>query len=29
MGYLQRAGLGVLFAMMSIAIFNDVAQLLS
>jgi regulator of sigma E protease len=29
MGYLQRAGLGVLLAMMSIAIFNDVAQLLS
>ncbi|MFY8043982.1 MAG: RIP metalloprotease RseP, partial [Rhodoferax sp.] len=29
MGYLQSAGLGVLFAMMSIAIFNDVAQLLS
>lgn len=29
MGYLQRAGLGVLLAMMSIAVFNDVAQLLS
>ncbi|TAH12403.1 MAG: RIP metalloprotease RseP [Curvibacter sp.] len=29
MGYLQRAGLGVLLAMMSIAIFNDVVQLLS
>lgn len=29
MDYLQRAGLGVLLVMMSIAIFNDVAQLLS
>jgi regulator of sigma E protease len=29
MGYLQRAGLGVLLAMMSIAVFNDVAQRLS
>lgn len=29
MGFLQRAGLGVLLAMMSIAVFNDVAQLLS
>ena len=28
MGYLQHAGVGLLMAMMSIAVFNDVAQLL-